>query len=79
MEICLKLFMAHEIHTVLCLRYNALTGVITVYECLPGADRVMNIIEDMTGQKPSVFFKLCWKFIIPLLSLVSEIFSSSWS
>ncbi|XP_070830096.1 sodium- and chloride-dependent betaine transporter-like [Chaetodon trifascialis] len=47
-------------------------------ECLAlawslGADRVINIIEDMTGQRPSVFFKLCWKYIIPLLSLASFI------
>ncbi|KAM9349536.1 sodium- and chloride-dependent betaine transporter-like [Symphorus nematophorus] len=45
-------------------------------ECLAlawsfGADRIINIIEDMTGQRPSVFFKLCWKYIIPLLSLIS--------
>ncbi|XP_045897226.1 sodium- and chloride-dependent taurine transporter-like [Micropterus dolomieu] len=38
-----------------------------------GADRFSNIIEDMTGQKPSVFFKLCWKYIIPLWSLISII------
>ncbi|KAM7400112.1 hypothetical protein PAMA_004691 [Pampus argenteus] len=38
-----------------------------------GADRVINIIEDMTGQKPSVYFKVCWRYIIPLLSLVSFI------
>ncbi|XP_042353419.1 sodium- and chloride-dependent GABA transporter 3-like [Plectropomus leopardus] len=47
-------------------------------ECLAlawsfGADRVFNIIEDMTGQRPSVFFKLCWKWIIPSLSLISFI------
>ncbi|XP_068191553.1 sodium- and chloride-dependent GABA transporter 3-like [Antennarius striatus] len=47
-------------------------------ECLAlswgfGADRVINIIEDMTGQKPNAFFKLCWKYIIPLLSLISFI------
>ncbi|XP_034411348.1 sodium- and chloride-dependent betaine transporter-like [Cyclopterus lumpus] len=47
-------------------------------ECLAlawifGADRLINIIEDMTGQRPSVFFKLCWKYIIPLLSLISLI------
>ncbi|XP_071347927.1 sodium- and chloride-dependent GABA transporter 3-like [Trachinotus anak] len=36
-----------------------------------GADRFLNIIKDMTGQRPSVFFKLCWKYIIPLLSVVS--------
>uniref|UniRef100_A0A8P4G8H9 Transporter n=1 Tax=Dicentrarchus labrax TaxID=13489 RepID=A0A8P4G8H9_DICLA len=45
-------------------------------ECLAlawsfGADRIINIIEDMTGHRPSVFFKLCWKYIIPLLSLTS--------
>ncbi|XP_056277481.1 sodium- and chloride-dependent betaine transporter-like [Pseudoliparis swirei] len=44
-------------------------------ECLAlawifGADRLINIIEDMAGQRPSVFFKLCWKYIIPLLSLM---------
>ncbi|XP_068457204.1 sodium- and chloride-dependent betaine transporter-like [Clinocottus analis] len=38
-----------------------------------GADRLINIIEDMTGQRPSVFFKLCWKYIIPPLSLISFI------
>ncbi|XP_068190814.1 sodium- and chloride-dependent GABA transporter 3-like [Antennarius striatus] len=38
-----------------------------------GADRIMNIIEDMTGQKPNVFFKLCWKYIVPLLSMISFI------
>uniref|UniRef100_A0A3Q3X1T5 Transporter n=1 Tax=Mola mola TaxID=94237 RepID=A0A3Q3X1T5_MOLML len=38
-----------------------------------GADRIINIIEDMTGHRPSFFFKLCWKFLIPLLSLISFI------
>ncbi|XP_054451911.1 sodium- and chloride-dependent betaine transporter-like [Anoplopoma fimbria] len=47
-------------------------------ECLAlawtfGADRVINIIEDMTGQRPCVLFKLCWKYIIPLLSMISLI------
>ncbi|GLD49354.1 sodium- and chloride-dependent GABA transporter 3-like isoform X1 [Lates japonicus] len=36
-----------------------------------GADRVIDVIEDMTGQRPCAFFKLCWKYIIPLLSLIS--------
>ncbi|XP_044222883.1 sodium- and chloride-dependent betaine transporter-like isoform X1 [Thunnus albacares] len=45
------------------------------FECLAlawgfGADRVINIIEDMTGHRPSVFFKVCWRYIIPLLSLI---------
>ncbi|XP_070830094.1 sodium- and chloride-dependent GABA transporter 2-like [Chaetodon trifascialis] len=38
-----------------------------------GADWFSDIIEDMTGQRPSVFFKLCWKYVIPLLSLASFI------
>ncbi|KAA8587327.1 hypothetical protein FQN60_016189 [Etheostoma spectabile] len=37
------------------------------------ADRLSDIIEDMTGQRPSVFFKLCWKYFIPLLTLTSFI------
>ncbi|KAM9349533.1 sodium- and chloride-dependent betaine transporter-like [Symphorus nematophorus] len=55
-----------------CLYFMALS------ECLAlawiyGADRVIDNMEDMTGQRPSVFFKLCWKYIIPLLSLISFI------
>nr|XP_046264519.1 sodium- and chloride-dependent GABA transporter 3-like [Scatophagus argus] len=51
---------------------------LAICECLAvgwifGADRFSNIIEDMTGHKPSAFFKLCWKYTIPLLSLISFI------
>ncbi|XP_032386849.1 sodium- and chloride-dependent GABA transporter 3 isoform X2 [Etheostoma spectabile] len=51
---------------------------VAVCECLAvgwvfGADRLSDIIEDMTGQRPSVFFKLCWKYFIPLLTLTSFI------
>ncbi|XP_042284057.1 sodium- and chloride-dependent GABA transporter 3-like isoform X1 [Thunnus maccoyii] len=61
--------------------YYAYTGVFYYFmalECLAlawgfGANRVINIIEDMTGHRPSVFFKLCWRYIIPLLSLISFI------
>lgn len=35
-----------------------------------GADNVIVFITDMTGQKPSAFFKMCWKYVGPLLSLV---------
>lgn len=38
-----------------------------------GADRLVLIIDDMTGHKPSIFFKLCWKFFIPAFSAVIEI------
>uniref|UniRef100_A0A4W6C9Z5 Transporter n=1 Tax=Lates calcarifer TaxID=8187 RepID=A0A4W6C9Z5_LATCA len=37
------------------------------------ADNFSNIIKDMTGQRPSVFFKLCWKYIIPPLMMISFI------
>lgn len=33
----------------------------------------------MTGQKPSAFFKMCWKYIVPLLSLVGIYFSGGKS
>ncbi|XP_068195986.1 sodium- and chloride-dependent GABA transporter 3-like [Antennarius striatus] len=54
--------------------------VVAISECLAigwifGADRFYNLIEDMTGQRPSIYFKLCWKFIIPLLSLIPFIMS----
>lgn len=36
-----------------------------------GADNVLAFIKDMSGSRPHIFFKLCWKYFIPLLSLVS--------
>lgn len=36
---------------------------------------MITFIADMTGQKPSAFFKMCWKYIGPLLSLVGIYFS----
>ncbi|XP_068195991.1 sodium- and chloride-dependent GABA transporter 3-like [Antennarius striatus] len=53
-------------------------NVMAICECLVvawifGADRLSNIIADMTGQRPLVFFQLCWKYTIPLLSLISFI------
>uniref|UniRef100_H3BXN3 Transporter n=1 Tax=Tetraodon nigroviridis TaxID=99883 RepID=H3BXN3_TETNG len=38
-----------------------------------GADRLLDIIGDSIGQRPSVFFKLCWKYVTPALSLISYI------
>uniref|UniRef100_A0A8C3A5Q2 Transporter n=1 Tax=Cyclopterus lumpus TaxID=8103 RepID=A0A8C3A5Q2_CYCLU len=55
-----------------CYYFMALSECLTL-AWIFGADRLINIIEDMTGQRPSVFFKLCWKYIIPLLSLISLI------
>ncbi|XP_026169874.1 sodium- and chloride-dependent GABA transporter 3-like [Mastacembelus armatus] len=55
---------------------RACQDFMTVCQCLAlgwmfGAERFFVIIEDMTSQRPSVFFKLCWKYIIPLLSMIS--------
>ncbi|XP_055359534.1 sodium- and chloride-dependent GABA transporter 3-like [Betta splendens] len=38
-----------------------------------GTDRFLIIIEDMTSHRPPAFFKLCWKYVVPLLTLVSFI------
>ncbi|XP_026169799.1 sodium- and chloride-dependent GABA transporter 3-like [Mastacembelus armatus] len=56
---------------------RACQDFMTVCQCLAlgwmfGAERFFVIIEDMTSQRPSVFFKLCWKYIIPLLSMVRQ-------
>ncbi|CAL8350847.1 unnamed protein product [Lota lota] len=40
-----------------------------------GAERMYGIIEDMTGVRPNCFFKLCWLYLTPLVSLVSFIYS----
>nr|XP_046265083.1 sodium- and chloride-dependent GABA transporter 3-like [Scatophagus argus] len=57
---------------------RACQNFMAICECLAvgwifGADRFCNIIEDMTGQRPSVLFKVCWKYTVPLLSLISFI------
>ncbi|XP_026230435.1 sodium- and chloride-dependent GABA transporter 3-like [Anabas testudineus] len=55
---------------------RACQDFMTVCQCLAigwmfGTDRLFNIIEDMTSHRPSVFFKLCWKYLIPLLTMIS--------
>ncbi|XP_005454286.1 sodium- and chloride-dependent GABA transporter 3 isoform X1 [Oreochromis niloticus] len=35
-----------------------------------GAERMCDVVEDMTGHRPSVFFKLCWRYFTPLISVV---------
>ncbi|XP_029963527.1 sodium- and chloride-dependent GABA transporter 2-like [Salarias fasciatus] len=34
-----------------------------------GADRLVDIIKDMAGVRASPFFKICWRYITPLISL----------
>ncbi|CAJ1075337.1 sodium- and chloride-dependent GABA transporter 2-like isoform X2 [Xyrichtys novacula] len=40
-----------------------------------GADRMRDVVEDMTGQRPSIFFKLCWRYFTPVICLVCFICS----
>ncbi|XP_061072648.1 sodium- and chloride-dependent GABA transporter 2-like [Conger conger] len=64
--------------------YYAFNGAcmffLCVFEVLPmgwlfGAERMMDVIEDMTGERPSLIFKLCWLYFTPLVTLGSFIFS----
>ncbi|XP_051934084.1 sodium- and chloride-dependent GABA transporter 3-like isoform X5 [Hippocampus zosterae] len=34
-----------------------------------GAERLCGIIEEMTGDRPNPFFKICWRYISPLVSV----------
>ncbi|XP_051934076.1 sodium- and chloride-dependent GABA transporter 2-like isoform X1 [Hippocampus zosterae] len=36
-----------------------------------GADRFSGIITNMTGKRPNPFFKICWRYLTPLVSLSS--------
>ncbi|KAL1256241.1 hypothetical protein QQF64_011786 [Cirrhinus molitorella] len=40
-----------------------------------GAERMFDIIEDMTKSRPNYMFMLCWKYLTPLVSLVSFVCS----
>uniref|UniRef100_A0A671TJ65 Transporter n=1 Tax=Sparus aurata TaxID=8175 RepID=A0A671TJ65_SPAAU len=40
-----------------------------------GADRMCDMVEDMTGQRPWLIFKLCWRYITPLICTVCFICS----
>ncbi|KAM4604718.1 sodium- and chloride-dependent GABA transporter 3-like [Polymixia lowei] len=57
---------------------RACLDFMALFECLAvgwifGVDRFYEIIEDMTGQRPCAFFRLCWRYLVPLLSLTSLI------
>ncbi|TWW69470.1 Sodium- and chloride-dependent betaine transporter BGT-1 [Takifugu flavidus] len=36
-----------------------------------GAEQMCNAVEEITGQRPWLLYKLCWRYFTPLLSLVS--------
>ncbi|XP_011602002.2 sodium- and chloride-dependent betaine transporter-like [Takifugu rubripes] len=40
-----------------------------------GAEQMCNAVEEITGQRPWLLYKLCWRYFTPLLSLVGLICS----
>ncbi|XP_068192487.1 sodium- and chloride-dependent GABA transporter 2-like [Antennarius striatus] len=38
-----------------------------------GAERMCDVVEGMTGQRPCLLFKLCWHYITPLIFMASFI------
>uniref|UniRef100_A0A8C1JQV2 Transporter n=1 Tax=Cyprinus carpio TaxID=7962 RepID=A0A8C1JQV2_CYPCA len=40
-----------------------------------GAERMFDVIEDMTNSRPNYIFMLCWKYLTPLVSVVSFVCS----
>ncbi|XP_035241051.1 sodium- and chloride-dependent GABA transporter 2-like isoform X2 [Anguilla anguilla] len=64
--------------------YYAFNGACVFFLCmfkvlamgwLFGAERMVDVIEDMTGERPCLIFKLCWLYFTPLVTLGSFIFS----
>ncbi|XP_064157995.1 sodium- and chloride-dependent GABA transporter 2-like isoform X2 [Anguilla rostrata] len=64
--------------------YYAFNGACVFFLCvfevlamgwLFGAERMIDVIEDMTGDRPGLIFKLCWLYFTPLVTLGSFIFS----
>ena len=37
-----------------------------------GVDRFSDDIEAMTGQRPKLWFRICWKYLSPICTLVSS-------
>ena len=56
------------------LMYIALFETIAIV-WLYGVRRLSANIEDMTGRKPSIIFRICWMFVSPVLILVIWVFT----
>lgn len=55
-------------HVVWSVSYTQCSSNLISYE---GAERLHGIINDMTGVRANPFFKICWLYLTPLVSLVS--------
>ncbi|KAE8295536.1 Sodium- and chloride-dependent GABA transporter 2 [Larimichthys crocea] len=67
--------------------YYACNGACILFLCvfealalgwLFGTERLYDIIKDMTGVTANPFFKVCWRYLTPLVSLGSFISSLVW-
>ncbi|XP_030248846.1 sodium- and chloride-dependent GABA transporter 2-like [Sparus aurata] len=67
--------------------YYACNGACILFMCvfetlalawLFGAERLHGIIKDMTGVRANPFFKICWLYLTPLVSLTAFICSLVW-
>ena len=53
---------------------------IAFFECVAvlwiyGTKRMSANIKDMTGSYPNIVYRMCWRYISPLLIFVSNLFS----
>ncbi|XP_037122869.1 sodium- and chloride-dependent GABA transporter 2-like [Syngnathus acus] len=64
--------------------YYACNGTCVLFLCafqtlavgwIFGAERLCSIITDMTGERVNPFFKICWRYLTPLVTLGSFIYS----
>ena len=49
-----------------------LTTLTSSYWFHLGVDRFSDDIEAMTGQRPKLWFRICWKYLSPICTLVSS-------
>ncbi|XP_063350214.2 sodium- and chloride-dependent GABA transporter 2-like [Pelmatolapia mariae] len=73
-------FMAHEQGVPIAEVSFLIILIILLFETLAlgwifGVDKLYDIIKDMTGTRANYFFKLCWLYLTPLVSLGSFICS----
>lgn len=66
------------------IQYELVNILYLTLECLSklvsskGVERLYGIIKDMTGERASPIFKICWRYLTPLISLVSPTFSHEY-
>lgn len=50
---------------------NICPSLLTKVNCCAGAEQMCNAVEEITGHRPWLLYKLCWRYFTPLLSMVS--------